>query len=146
MENKGNKINDKNNDNIKIINENELNKEKNKIEIKNVNSKKIMKKEEQEDKKNNNSNNEEVLDIFKEIKQINNSKNDKIKRSSSSSSNEEEENIININNDNFNINNGIQINSEKNNHKSRKIEVIENYFDFHMHDIDLLQIESYYKT
>ena len=146
MENKGNKINDKNNDNLKIINENELNKEKNNIEIKNVNSKKIMKKEEQDDKKNNNVNNEEVLDIFKEIKQINNSKNDKIKRSSSSSSNEEEENIININNDNFNINNDIQINSEKNNHKSRKIEVIENYFDFHMHDIDLLQIESYYKT
>ena len=50
-----------------------------------------MKKEEQDDKKNNNVNNEEVLDIFKEIKQINNSKNDKIKRSSSSSSNEEED-------------------------------------------------------
>ena len=71
---------------------------------------------------------------------------DESQEGGSSSSNEEEENIININNDNFNINNDIQINSEKNNHKSRKIEVIENYFDFHMHDIDLLQIESYYKT
>ena len=30
--------------------------------------------------------------------------------------------------------------------KPKKVEIIENYFDFHMHDIDLVKIESYYKT
>ena len=104
-----------------------------------------MKKEEQENRKNSN-NNEEVLDIFKEIKQINNSKKDRIKISSSSSSSEDKENIININNNKIDDNNNIQIDFEKNIHKLKKIEIIENYFDFHMHDINLVQIESYYKT
>ena len=92
--------------------------------------------------KSNNNTNQEILDIFTEIKQINN-KEKNIKKISLSSSSDEEENIININNDN---NKNIIINSSKNYRNPKKIEIIENYFDFHMHDIDLVQIESYYKT
>jgi hypothetical protein len=102
----------------------------------------------QEESKNKINDNQEILDIYTEIKQINTSHNNNIneirKKSSSSS---EEENIIKINNNIDNENNVIKINNDIIDiDKPKKIEIFENYFDFHMHDIDLVQIESYYKT
>ena len=129
---------------INIIKENKI------IEIKkdeNENKNEII-KEEPENKiinintsKNDNNTNQEILDIFTEIQQINNREKN-TKKISLSQSSDDEENIININNDNKNI----IINSSNNYKNPKKIEIIDNYFDFHMHDIDLVQIESYYKT
>ena len=116
---------------VKLENDNMINND--------INNKEEIKKENNENNLalNNNNSNQEMLKIFKEIKQINQEE----KENTSSS---EEENIININNDiNKDINN---INININNKNPKKIEIIENYFDFHMHDIDLVQIESYYKT
>ena len=107
---------------------------------------------------NNKNTNQELIDIFTEIKEINNSNQDKnnknvinIRKKSSSS---DEEIIIKNkpkkNNNEINIiNNDDEINDikiENDFDKPKKVEIIENYFDFRMHDIDLVKIESYYKT
>ena len=124
-----NKKENQNKSTIKTEEKKEINKNINIIENNNIiEPEKIQK-----------SNNKEIIDIFNEIKDIKNNKNSS-KKEKDKEKEKKEELIINENNINLDIN--INMNQKEN----KKIEIIENYFDFHMHDIELLQIESYYKT
>ena len=101
----------------------------------------------------NNKEKDKKMKIKNNIENINKEKKDEINENNNininihidnENLNNNKKNIINDNKDD--ILNSIDMLIKNEGNKLKEIEIIENYFDFHMHDIELAQIERYYNS